>query len=71
MLEKAREFAHNAREAVELASRMPFGEERNTLLHMTETWLLLAQAALEHARFMLPVQVEPAAEPEAEHRPPT
>lgn len=67
MFDKANEYAANAREAVDLAARMPLSEERAALLHMAETWLLLAEAALEHARFIAPAgqarEGEPAPEP--------
>jgi hypothetical protein len=62
MFDKAREYAANAREAVDLAARMSIGDERAALLHMAETWLLLAEAALEHARFMEPAVREPGGE---------
>lgn len=68
MLNKALEYARNAREAVDLAAGMPLGEERNALMHMAETWLLLAEAALEHARFMEPAPRDETAEREVEHR---
>jgi hypothetical protein len=70
MLKKAIEYAHNAREAVDLAGRMPMGGERNALMHMAETWLLLAEAALEHARFMEPAARDETADREVEHRTP-
>jgi hypothetical protein len=52
MLEKAREYARNAGEAVDLAGKLEIGPERLALMHMAETWLRLAEAALDHARFM-------------------
>lgn len=54
MFDKALEYAANAREAVDLAGRLPKGEDRKALLHMAETWLLLAEAATEHARLLNP-----------------
>lgn len=52
MLRKAQEYARNAREAVDLAGRTQVGPERTALMHMAETWLRLAEAALEHNRFL-------------------
>ena len=70
MLEKALEYARNAREAVDLAGRLPRSEERAALMLMAETWLLLAEAALDHARFMQPARREDHAGREAARRTP-
>jgi len=48
MLDKAAQYARNARQAVALASAREGGEDRDVLLSMAETWLLLAQAAMAH-----------------------
>jgi hypothetical protein len=50
MRAKAREYARNAREAIEAAAREPDPQARQLLEHMAATWAQLAEAAAEHVR---------------------